>query len=443
MNRFIKYIFWAALFGWFLIGCKPDLDVASIYSTFTVEPPLSYTPSLGVTTTPTVFPLPDVTITPTLLPSFGSIIPVVEEVPDIPYGFAEKSNLFFREETILMASMGITAIHPATGITIKLEEDFGAQFLNSTGTSPLSPNGTLIAYVIDHRQLVLLDIATGDKRFFFFPGLIQSLAWMPDSDHMLLNVAAINEVGYTGPEQNLPDWLFYFNIETNIYTVLYDGFESNVEDVSSDGKSFLYYNNKYSEDLTMPVDIMLGFVSGDPPLQLTTDVLYKFWMDLTSDGQRIVVFAFDPNAPFDATAALPCHSSWNKAYQVDVRTRKIRDFPIAAKDAVEYIRLSPSGSKVAYVNAEGTVCAENFPIYILDLESGVEKRLDIRGFALGWSPDGSKLVFMQYSSEFQNYYRQLVIYDLLSHQVLATYYIEDIDRESATPYWVNFKDHNP
>ena len=140
---------------------------------------------------------------------------------------------------------------------------------------------------------------------------------------------------------------------------------------------------------------------------------------------------------------MPCHSSWNKAYQVDVRTRKIRDFPIAAKDAVEYIRLSPSGSKVAYVNAEGTVCAENFPIYILDLESGVEKRLDIRGFALGWSPDGSKLVFMQYSSEFQNYYRQLVIYDLLSHQVLATYYIEDIDRESATPYWVNFKDHNP
>jgi Tol biopolymer transport system component len=127
---------------------------------------------------------------------------------------------------------------------------------------------------------------------------------------------------------------------------------------------------------------------------------------------------------------------------MNIRTKERRDYPIVGK--VAYVRLSPNGSKIAFVKAEGSECLGNFPIYILDLESGVEERLDIGGFDLAWSPDGSKLVFTQFSPELQ-YRRRLVIYDLSSHQIIATYYIEDliwVVGESATPHWVNLKDSN-
>jgi Tol biopolymer transport system component len=118
-------------------------------------------------------------------------------------------------------------------------------------------------------------------------------------------------------------------------------------------------------------------------------------------------------------------------------TKERREYPILGKNAVAYVRLSPDGTKIAYINAEGKLCAENFPIYILDLKSGLNERLDVGGFNLGWSPDGTKLVFMEYMPELQYHYsRHLVIYDLKKHKVLDTFYNEDINNVSATPYWV-------
>ncbi len=151
-----------------------------------------------------------------------------------------------------------------------------------------------------------------------------------------------------------------------------------------------------------------------------------------------MAFAYDPTIPFDPKA-LPCHWRLDKAYLLNIKTNERRDYSITGKNAVDCVRLSPDGKKVAYVNAEGDSCAENFPIYILDLESGVNERLDIRGFDLGWSPDGLKLVLMQNSTELQGHYRRLVIYNLAVHQIPATYYISDIDQESTIPYWVKVK----
>jgi hypothetical protein len=429
MSRLVKYLNSAIIVGWYLVGCTtPPGPTSTISPTFILKHPLTDTP----TPIPLVIPPSDITAMQTMLPATGQIVPIQKP------GLVINPEIFFAEETILMDSMGITAVHPATGAILKLEEDTAAWFPNPTTSSPLSPDRKRIAYAIGGRSLVLLNLSTADKSFFNFPGTIKRLIWMPDNKHILINVAALLEEGYTLTGYNRLDWLFYFNIETNTYTLLYDDFEPNLEEVSPDGKSFFYYDESQQADFT-GTNIVLGSVSGSPPVQMTDDRLYKVWMDLTTDGQQMVIFAFDPAVPITSTTDLPCHSSWNTAYLLDVRTRELRDFPIAPKSAIEYIRLSPDGKKIAYVNAEGKYCADNFPIYILDLESGVEERLEIGGFDLGWSPDGSKLVFLQYSTETLNY-RQLVIYDLLSHQILTTYYIEDINGESAIPYWVNLKD---
>ena len=433
MRRYVKYILWMVLIG-LVVSCEAGSGITpSVSPAFIPESSLTYTPSPDLATTPTDLPLSPVIATPTVLPRTGLIVPTLEDEPDTPNGFAEELRLFFGEETILMDSMGIVAIHPRTGATLKLEEDSGAQFLNTTNASPLSPDRKWIAYVIDYRQLVLLDTSTADRRLFTFPGLIQSLAWMPDSQHLLLTV-----VGGQPFQDPRPFWLFDLNIDEGTYTLLLDDFRPLIEDISPDGKSFLYYNHSPTEDLTDPVDLMLQPVSGDPPIQLTDDVLYEFWSDITPDGQWLVVFADDPNIALGPNS-LPCHWDLDNAYRLNLRTKEIKNYPVSGKNAVAYARLSPDGSKIAYVNAEGNYCAENFPIYILDLESGVNEHLDIGGFYLAWSPDGSRLVFMQNSPEFQGNYRRLVIYDLATYQTVATYYINDIDQESVTPYWVKLR----
>lgn len=421
-----------------LIGCNTAFDKIPTASLASTLQPFQNYPITPDETTNATHPFGNDTTTLTLPPDTRSIIPTVEDDLGSQNGFSSNLPLFFREEIILMASNGVTAIHPTTGATLKLEEDTAAWFPNPTTASPLSADGKWIAYAIRGQKLVLLNTSTAKKTIFAFPaGLIQRLAWMPDSKHILLNVAMLN---YVAPEQKAPSQLYYLNIETNTYTLLYNGFQAPIEEISPDGESFLYYNPKYDEDRAMlTTDIMLGYISGKPPMQLTDDLSHKFWMDLAPDGQSLAVFAFDPSMPVESAMDLPCHFGLNKAYVVNIRTQETKDYSIKTKSAVEYMRLSPDGSKIAYVNAEGGVCAENFPIYILNLGSGIEERLNTRGFALGWSPDGSKVVFIQYSSEFQYNLSQLVIYDLLSDQVVASYYIEDVNKESAVPYWVRLK----
>lgn len=400
-------------------------------------------PALTLKPTATYLPLSDVTNIPTEVPGTGSIIPTIELAPNSPYTSAGHLRWFLEKQTILAKMNGITLIDPDTGATMKLEEDPATWFPNSIVNTPLSPNRKWIVYAVGDQELVLLDTSTTDKRFYHFPGEIGSLAWMPDNRHLLLSISKPQPRSFGGLE-SLPVWLFYFDIETNAYTILQETSIYQILDVSPDGESFLYFNQSSHEDL------MLGFVSENPPVQLTDDTLYKYWADLALDGKALAVFATAPISPADPPILItPDYCSWtpykevHEVYVTNIGTKERRNYSVVGK--VAYIRLSPDGSKIAFVKAEGSECLGNFPIHILDLESGVEETLEIRGFDLAWSPDGSKLVFTQFSPEFQ-YRRRIVIYDLTSHQIIATYYIEDliwVVGESATPYWVSLKDINP
>lgn len=437
MSKYIKYVLWATLISWFLFGCGMGLDTAPTASLVPASEALPTHTQSNVTMTSTKIPLSGVAIvTPALLPDTGWIIPTVEYAPDPSYTFAGHLRWFFEEQTILTKMNGITLIHPATGATMKLEGNPAARFPNSINTSPLSPNGKWIAYAVGSQELILLNTSTTDKKIYIFPSGIGSLVWMPDNRHLLLNIDA-SELGDFGALESSPILLFYFDIETGAYTILSDGSVVQVLDVLPDGESFLYY------DHLSRIDLMLGFVSGDQPIQLTDDTLYKFWVDLTPDGKWLAVFATNMLSPADPPILTPDYCSWSpykairEAYLVNIETRERRNYPIVGK--IAYVRLSPDGSKIAYIKAEGTECLGNFPVHILDVESSVEERLDVGGFDLAWSPDGSKLVFTQFSPEFQ-YRKRLVIYDLSSRQITATYYIEDliwVAEEGTTPSWVN------
>jgi Tol biopolymer transport system component len=259
---------------------------------------------------------------------------------------------------------------------------------------------------------------------------------MPDSRHLLLNVASDDGIGHLEIPRNLPDWLFYFDIQTNVYTILQDKFESKIEDFSPDGKSFVYFDPKYVENNTTPVSVALGFISGDPPIQLTNNDLHIFWADVTPDGQKLAVFASDPAIPYNPAKDFPCFSPLHEAYLLNLSTKERQDYSIKGKNAVSSVRLSPDGKKIVYANAEGRLCSENFPIYILDLESGLNERLKVGGLEVGWSPDGSKLAVVQMDVESQHSRRQIIIYDLLSKLILNTFYNTDIDKEGATLFWV-------
>lgn len=168
------------LISWLLAGCGAG---------FGTTPSTSLAPTLE--SPETIHPSPDVTATLTAIPKAGLINPTIEFASSLPYTYAGHLRWFLEEQTILTKMNGITLIHPATGATIKLEEDTAAWFPNPISTSLLSPNGKWIAYAIGTQELVLLDTSTADKKFYILPGEIGSLVWMPDSEHLLLNVGTL------------------------------------------------------------------------------------------------------------------------------------------------------------------------------------------------------------------------------------------------------------
>lgn len=437
MSEHIKRILWATLISWSLFGCSVNLDAdANEQPTPVLEAIPTQTQSSSVIVTPTELSALSVpTVTPTPLPNTGWIFPAIEYAPDSAYSYAGHIRWFLEEQVILTKMNGITLIHPATGATIKLERNPATRFLNSISTNPLSPNGQWLVYAIGSQELVLLDTSTADKKLYTFPGGINSAIWMPDNQHLLLNIDTSDHRNFGSLEES-STLLFYLDIETGAYTILAGSSVMQILDVLPDGKLFLYY------DSLSRADLMLGSISGDLPIQLTDDTLYKFWTDLVLDGKWLAVFATDPSSPTDPPVLTPDYCSWGpyktvrEAYLINIETKERRNYSIIGE--IAYPRLSPDDSKIAYIKAEGTECIGNFPIHILDVKSGVEERLDTRGFDLAWSPDGTKLVYTQFSPEFQSRQR-LVIYDLASHQVTFIYYIEDLmwaGYEGITPFWL-------
>jgi Tol biopolymer transport system component len=328
-------------------------------------------------------------------------------------------------EILLLNWKIISLIDLNQGNICTLDNKLFTYLLLPQGASPVSPDGKWLAYDVQYiydelSGVVVMNLTSGEKKLFSITGGISTLTWSGrESGHLITT---------DGSEKILD-----LDVVTGEYKVLGDYLSKRTlsTSVSMASERYIYFEDEFPAD---KINLFLADFSGKQTKQLTNDDLLKLWADFLPDGNEIVYFAFDRNKPPEEHI-LFCHFPLQQVHILNLTTGEDRFFEV--KDVFvtsDRMHLSPDGTKIAIESPQANNgCAGDFPIYILDLETGQYESLGVSGSDVVWSPDGEKLAFFQGDINIENDDR-VVIFDIASRNIVSTYWGDE--RVAYTIYWI-------
>ncbi|HYL75239.1 MAG TPA: protein kinase [Bryobacteraceae bacterium] len=245
-------------------------------------------------------------------------------------------------------------LHPVSGISIPSETG------SSRGLLAFAPNGTAFAAPCgsrDQARICIVDYPSGKTRIVPAAGALRSIAWFPDSRHVLVNdrstMLVIDTVTNTRHTLlSTPDVLQQSTLSPDGAKLIYATGNANydIREFSMDGKTMTPLVESSLQDTSPHCSRMDGSLVYIRNYALSSEIWTR-----SADGARNTLLVKSP------------------------------------KPSLASPRFSPDGHQIAYADG-GTVytmlAAGGSPVPIYRQDSSIV-------FALDWSPDGASLVFVE------------------------------------------------